>query len=110
MKSCCCPGCNSKYIGKTKRNLRVRLEGHANDNGSSVFNHIYRYIKNVYGIVNKSFDAHTYDINSIQEKTNIINSAKNWNTLLIKEALHIKLKKPVFNSGLKASKELQLFN
>ena len=51
-----------------------------------------------------------YDINSIQENTNITDSAKNWNTLLIKEALHIKLKKPILNSALKASKELQLFN
>ena len=46
-------------------------------------------------------------INSIQE----IDSATNWNTLLIKEGLHLKLKKPVLNSDLKASKELfQLFN
>ena len=53
---------------------------------------------------------YTHDINSIQENTNIIDSAKNWNTLLIKQALHIKLKKPDLNSGLKASKELQLLN
>ena len=41
---------------------------------------------------------------------NITASATNWDTLLIEEALHIKLKKAVSNSGLKASKELQLFN
>ena len=35
-------------------------------------------------------------------------SARNWNTLLIKEAFSIKLKKTVFNSGLKALKEIQL--
>ena len=67
-------------------------------------------IKILYCIGNKSFDAYTYDINSIQENTNIIDLAKNWNTLLIKEALYIKLKKPVLNNNLKASKELQLFN
>ena len=72
----CCSGCNSKYIGKTERNLCVRLEEHATDNGSSVFNHIsdcanYQYIKNLHCIGNKSFDAYTYDINSIQENTNI---------------------------------------
>ena len=61
-------------------------------------------------IVNASFDAYTYNINSIQENTNIIDSATNWNTLLIKKALHIRLKKPVLNSGLKASNELQLVN
>ena len=111
----CCSGCNSMDIGKTERNLCVRLEEHATDNSSSVFNHIsdcanYQYMTTLYGIGNKSFDAYKYDINSIQENTNIIDSAKNWNTFLIKERLHIKLKKPVLNSGLKASKVLQLFN
>ena len=48
--------------------------------------------------------------NSIPENINIIDSVTNWNTSLIKEVLHIKLKKSVLNSGLKASKELQLFN
>ena len=48
--------------------------------------------------------------NSIAENTNIMDSVTNWNTSLIKELLHIKLKKSVLNSGLKASKELQLFN
>ena len=47
----CCPGCNSKYIGKTEQNLYVELQEHATYNGSSVFNHIpdcvnYQYIKN----------------------------------------------------------------
>ena len=58
----CCPGCNSKYIGKTERNLCVRLEEHTTNNGSSVSNHIsdcgnYQYIKNLYCIGNKSVDA-----------------------------------------------------
>ena len=67
-------------------------------------------LKILYCIGNKSFDPYTYDINSIQENTNIIDLAKNWNTLLIKESLQIKLKKAVLNNGLKASKDLQLFN
>ena len=46
---------------------------------------------------------------SFPENINI-DSVTNWNTSLIKEVLHIKLKKSVLNSGLKASKELQLFN
>ena len=86
----------------------MELEEHATDNGSSVFNPIsncvnYQYIKNLCCIENKSFGAYTYNINSIQENKNI-DSATNWNTLLIKDALHIKL------NGLKALKELQLFN
>ena len=80
-----------------------------------IINHIYdcanyQYMKNLYCTGNKSFHPYAYDINSIQENTNIIDSAINWKTLLIKEMLHIKLKKPVLNNGLKASKELQLFN
>ena len=61
-------------------------------------------------IGNKSFDAYTYDINSIQKNTNIIDSAKNWNILLIKEVLNIKMKIPILKSGLKASKELRLLS
>ena len=111
----CCPGHNSRYIGKTERNLRKRLEEHATENGSSVFNHIsdyanYQYLKSLYCIGNKSFDAYMYDVNSTQENKNIADSARNWYTLFIKQTLHIKLKKPILNSGLKASKELQLFN
>ena len=68
-----------------------------------------QYIKNLYCIENKSFDAYTYNINSIQENTNIIDSASNWNTLLIKEAFHVQQKKPVLNSGLKASKDILFY-
>ena len=38
------------------------------------------------------------DTNSIQEIANIIDSATNWNTRLIKEALHIELKKSVLET------------
>ena len=97
-----CSGCNWKYIGKIKRNLCLRLKGHATEKGSSVFNHTsdsakYQYIKNLHCVENKSFDAHTYDNNYIQENTNIIDSASNWTPLLKKEELHIKLKKPILN-------------
>ena len=40
----------------------------------------------------------------------IIDSVLDWNILLIKEALLIKQKMPKLNNGLKASKELKLFN
>ena len=36
----CWPGCNSKYISETERNLCVQLEEHATDNSSLVFNHL----------------------------------------------------------------------
>ena len=40
----------------------------------------------------------------------IIDSSRNWNLLLYKEALHIKRRKSSLNHGLKVSRELQLFN
>ena len=98
-----------------QRNLCVYLQERATGNSSSVFNQIsdcanYQFTKSLYCIKNKSFDACTYNINSIQENTNIIEKATNWNPLLVKETLQIKLKKPVLNSDLKASAQLQLFN
>ena len=41
--------------------------------------------------------------------TQIIDHHKNWNVLLLKEAIKIKEIKPTLNTGLKASKELKLF-
>ena len=41
--------------------------------------------------------------------TRIIDRHKKWNALLFKEAMKIKEIKPALNTGLKASKELQLF-
>ena len=52
-------------------------------------------------------DAYMYDENFIQEKSNITDSAMNWNSLLIKRALHINFKKPILNSSSKLSKERQ---
>ena len=63
-----------------------------------------------------------YDTNYLGSKTNneltdfvmtyskIIDSSNNCNLLLYKEALHIKRCKSILNNGLKASRELQLFN
>ena len=67
-------------------------------------------LKILYCVGNKSFDPYAYDINSIQKNTNIIDLAKNWNTLLIKGSLQIKLKKPVLKNSLKTPKDIQLFN
>ena len=54
-------------------------------------------------------DPRTSGINLVQMKNRIIDCHKNWNVLLFKEVIKIKEKKPIFNTGLKTSKELQLF-
>ena len=48
-------------------------------------------------------------INLVIDNANIIDRYKEFNILLFKEALKINERKPTLNTGLKASKELQLF-
>ena len=60
-------------------------------------------------IVDDVQDLRTSRINLVQMNTRIIDRHQNWNILLFKEAIKIKEKKPILNTGLKVSKELQLF-
>ena len=59
-------------------------------------------------IVDNVQDLRTSRIDLAQMNPRIIDRHKNWNILLFKEAIKIKVKKPILNTGLKASKELQL--
>ena len=52
---------------------------------------------------------HDININIVQNNVGIIDSHRNWNVLLCKEAIKIKELKPLLNNSLKASKELDLF-
>ena len=94
-------------VGKTDRTLLERVKEHAYKDQESA--------------VNKHLNS-CYDTNYLDSKTNneltdfvmtnskIIDSSNNWNLLLYKEALHIKRPKSILNNGLKASRDLQLFN
>ena len=111
-----CPACNDNCIGKTEPNLCTRTEEHAcSHEGSAIYDHIkncsyYSYIENLLRFNNDSFDKALFSSNSLQSNTKIIDSTIDWNILLIKEALLIKQKMAKLNNGLKASKELKLFN
>ena len=59
--------------------------------------------------IDDKFDLRLSRVNFVQMNTRIIDRHKNWNVLLFKEAIKIKEIKPTLNTGLKASKELQLF-
>ena len=120
-----CPGCDANYIGKTERTLFERSEEHAwKDKNSVVFNHLndchgVQHIFNMNRIAPSLFsdidnvddaqDIRASYINLVQHNTRIIDRHPNWNILLFKEAIKIKERKPVLNTGLKASKELKLF-
>ena len=60
-------------------------------------------------IINDEFDLKSSRVNLVRMDTRIIDRHKNWNVLLFKEAIKIKEIKPTLNTGLKVSKELQLF-
>ena len=55
------------------------------------------------------FDLTTAHIKLIQDNTEITEWYKNWNILLFREVLKTKELNPILSSGLKTSKELQLF-
>ena len=74
-----------------------------------------KHIKNLMSINTPLFadvitpDHRDININIVKNNVQVIDSHKNWNVLLYKEALKIKELKPLLNNGLKASKELDLF-
>ena len=105
-----CPGCGANYTDKTERTLYERTVT------ALVFNIclilrlcIRHFLRHQHLFKADKFDLRTTRINLVQDSTEIIDRRKNWNILLFKEALKIKELKPTFNSGLKESKELQLF-
>ena len=102
-----CQKCSKCYIGKTERTLLERAREHAyKDNDSAVNKHLQScYSPNE--LTNKT-NKELVDL--VLSNTKVIDSARNWNILLYKEALHIKRRECVLNNGLKASKELQLFS
>ena len=121
-----CPGCNSSYVGKTERTLSERTTEHVwSSNDSAIKFHLdscdaFNDILCIHNMSPSLFsdtwfsdagsDNHrALRIELVQNNTTIIDRHNNWNILLFKEALKIKELKPCLNSGLKASKELQLF-
>ena len=114
-------------FGKTEQTLYGRTIEHAlTNNNSDVYKHLDDCIgvQHLFDIASlhsslfmsstaiqysDKFDLRTIRINLVQDNTEIIDRHKNWNILLFKEALKIKELNPILNSGLKASKELELF-
>ena len=121
----CVPDLRADYVGRTERTLFERNVEHAwNDKDSVVNIHLnecngVQHMFNIAilsppslfsdSIVDDIQDPRTSRINLVQMNTRIIDRHKNWNILLFKEAIKIKEKKLILNTGLKASKELQLF-
>ena len=119
-----CPGCGDKYIGKTERTLFERTKEHAwTDIESPLRNHLIEceHFLHMFGML--SMNRHLFDddisdnesflrdfsIASVRQNVKILEIDNNWNRLLYKESLFIERVNPALNSGLKASRMLQLF-
>ena len=115
-----CPGCFQKYVVKTDRNLIIRLDEH----GAKVDQPMYQHLSNCSAfndhimlftlpdaatdttIVSKELHLHNAVINNVK----ILDKNDKWGQLQFLEAYYIKKLAPEINFGLKASKELQLFD
>ena len=58
----------------------------------------------------EAIDMKELFVNSIIQNCKVIDMNSNWSQLCFLEALYIKKQSPAINFGLKASKELQLFD
>ena len=80
---------------------------------SAIYEHLstcshYNHIWDLFHINNNDVHRRKFDINQIRDNTIVLDRSSNWNELLFKEALMIKRHKPILNTGLRASEELQL--
>ena len=57
----------------------------------------------------EAMNRRNFTIQALQEHIKVLDSDRNWNQLLYKEALNIERKDPTLNKGLKASRQLRLF-
>ena len=86
-----CAGCNSVYIGETTRHLSTRVREHLCTDKNS---HIFKHLKN----------SPTCKSLCNESCFKVLDSANNYHSLKIKEALHIMWERPNLN------KQLQHYN
>ena len=119
-----CPACSANYVGKTDRTLFERTKEHAWDSKDSPvrqhlsncqhFHHLYGILSLGNGLFNDDVPTNEssfreFSINSVRNNVKILDYDRNWNNLLYKEALYIERLNPNLNSGLQASRKLNLF-
>ena len=118
-----CPCCKANYVRKTERTLYDVLNTHGVIKTVLSENHVNQCVEVQYLINNTSLgpalfsdanntgstDNRNSCINLVIDNTKIIDRYKNFNILLFKEAIRINETNPTLNTGVKASKELQLF-
>ena len=116
---CFFPGCSSSYAGKTEKTLFEGTEEHTypskmKNDQSAIFEHLstciyYDHIWDLFNLNINDVHRRKFNVNQIRDNTIVLDRCNNRNELFFKEALMIKRHCPTLNTGLRASKELQLF-
>ena len=114
-----CPGCGEKYIGKTDRCVKIRMDEHGTRIDQPMYRHLtacsefIEYSK-MFAINQPTCDVSFNDhkLNAVLQNYTIIDNNNynfKWDQLSFLEVYYIKKRKPKINHGIKASKEFVLF-
>ena len=110
-----CPGCSKSYIGKTECTLYSRSEQRGwKQKDSAIYHHFsdcpgLDHIRDLLQLGLNDFDRKEFQISVVRENLDILHRSNNWLNLLFMESLAIKEHEPELNSGISASRKLQLF-
>ena len=117
-----CPGCNGCYIGKTERCLTTKITEHVTKETEPMFKHLsecelfkdccwsYFLLPLFNEEIHDNISLTSHIFNAILQNHEILDSNRNWSQSAFLEAYYIKNHDPITNHGLKASKELLLFD
>ena len=99
--------------------MQTRLDEHGARNDQPMFRHLtncepFNQLVQLHHLADiDKMSCHVYldarIFTAVLENYEILDFNSNWSQLCFLEAYYIKLKKPKMNDGLKASKELELF-
>ena len=106
------------YIGKTDRCLYTRTKEHAYHTESVIHQHLstceqFQHIKallELYPDDDAMSNPTSIMAEHVLHNTKVIDKSNHWSLLLYQESLAIQRYKPELNHGIKASKELIIFN
>ena len=113
-----CPYCQAQYVGKTERNLITHCAEHTtipvsseNPNKSTTFLHLSTCSEFVYIACKvKDSEVDKWLQKFVLDNMEMLACNDNWRELCFLESYFIKQLKPSLNGGLKAAKDLSVFN
>ena len=110
-------GAYAQPVQTVQRLMLVKLNAHYTNEPLSMHSAINQHLNNCADYhhfrglhaINGTLDLKEFYMNTVRNNVCISAKTRNWQTLLFLEALYIKDQSPQLNTGLKATKQLQLF-